>query len=386
MKKQIIIILLFSIRASAQYKDANPHFPKVKITFPCTEEYINNYKGKWLIPGIDPKTFGVDEYHKQVLTRLNRIQALVSETYPQPMGSDAFWNGGVRKLTFGDEVEYALSSDNEWEPKTLKTNPVDGFVYSLNLFEWFCNGTNEIKNGFPEAGGGDLLIRSNNLEILNGNYLDGNEWRIDGRPIKKKLYTIGKWKGYDLMASAGNMSPDDDATSHYILICRDGMLPIIPVTRKQYLERSMIYIKRFYDEMINRIVKSNEGIPAQLRAPKEDIDRLIDYNEKTKSNALIKYQAELEKTTRDGLLDAPAVIRIDPLFTVEGPIFLPEKDGGCLLATENPNYWRKDLPKYVPQFFTVELSWRNNLGWSKDFKNIIEEKLPLEQLKAMIDK
>jgi hypothetical protein len=385
MKKQLIILLLFSMQLSAQ-KDQNPHFPKVKITFPCTQEYINNYKGKWLIPGIDLKTFGVDEYHKQVAARLNRIQGLVSETYPQPMGSDAFWTGGSLKSTFGDQVEYALSSENEWKPKTLKTNPVDGFIYSLGLCTWYCNGTNQITNGYPEVVGGNLVIKANDLEILNENYLEGNEWRIDGRPIKKKLFTIGKWKGYDLMASAGNMSPDDDATSHYILICRDGMLPIIPVTRKQYLERSMIYIKRTYDEMTNRIVKSNEEMPAQFRAPKEEIDRQKDYNEKSKSEALRKLQAELEKTTRDGLLDAPAVIRIDPLFTVEGPIFLPEKDGGCLLATENPNYWRRDLPKYAPQFIMVELSWTSNLSWSKDFKRIVEENFPIEQLKAMIDK
>jgi hypothetical protein len=386
MKKQLIILLLFSIQLFAQNKDLNPHFPKVKITFPCTQDYINKYKGKWLIPGIDSKTFGIDDYHKQVLTRLNRIQDLVSETYPQPMGSDAFWTGDLRKTTFGDQVEYALSSDNEWKPKILKTNPVNYFIYSFGLSPWVCNGTNEIMNGYPEFGGPSLVIKANDLEMLNENYLEGNEWRIDGRPIKKKLYTIGKWKGYDLMASAGGMSPDDDATSHYILICRDGMLPIIPVTRQQYLERSVIYIKRTYDELTKRIIKSNEELPAQFRAPKEDIDRQKDNNERMKNDALKKLQSELEKTTKEGFLEAPAVIRIDPLFTVEGPIFLSEKDGGCLLATENPNYWRKDPSKYVPQFFVVELSWTSNLAWSRDFKNIIEEKLPLDQLKAMIDK
>jgi hypothetical protein len=127
-------------------------------------------------------------------------------------------------------------------------------------------------------------------------------------------------------------------------------------------------------------------LPAQFRAPKEDIDRQEDNNERLKNDALKKLSVELDKTTKNGLLDSPAIIRIDPLFTVDGPIFLPEKDGGCLLATENPNYWRKDLPKYVPQFFMVELNWSSNLGWSKNFKNIIEEYFPIEQLKAMIDK
>ncbi|HVT85766.1 MAG TPA: hypothetical protein VHD35_11220 [Chitinophagaceae bacterium] len=384
MKKQFIIFLLFSIHASAQNKDPNPHFPKVKITFPCTQEYINNYKGKWLIPGLDPRSFGVDEYHKEVAMRLNQIQNLVSKTYPQPIGNDAFWSGTLGQSSFADEVEYVLS-DNEWKPKTLKTNPVYSYRYNVSLCSWVCHGTNEIMNGYPEIGGGGLVIKANDLEILNGNYHEGNEWRIDGRPIKKKMFTIGKWKGYDLMAAAGGISPDD-ASSHFILICRDGMLPIIPVTRKQYLERAIIYIKRTYDELTQRIIKSNEELPAQFRAPKEDIDRQKDNNERLKNDALKKLSVELDKTTKNGLLDSPAIIRIDPLFTVDGPIFLPEKDGGCLLATENPNYWRKDLPKYVPQFFMVELNWSSNLGWSKNFKNIIEEYFPIEQLKAMIDK
>jgi hypothetical protein len=94
---------------------------------------------------------------------------------------------------------------------------------------------------------------------------------------------------------------------------------------------------------------------------------------------------ESERTTKDGLLDSPAVIRIDPLFTTEGPIFQSEKQGGTALVTENPAYLRKDLPKYVPQFFVLSLS-ADPKGWSKNFKRIVEENFPIETLQAMIDK
>ena len=30
-----------------------------------------------------------------------------------------------------------------------------------------------------------------------------------------------------------------------------------------------------------------------------------------------------------------------------------------MLVTENPEYMRKDLPKYVPQFFVVNWKWND---------------------------
>jgi len=58
---------------------------------------------------------------------------------------------------------------------------------------------------------------------------------------------------------------------------------------------------------------------------------------------------------------------------------------GTMLVTENPSYFRTDLPKYVPQFFVFSLS-ADAEGWSKDFKRIVEENFPVEILKSMIDK
>src|SRR5207253_11021854 len=103
------------------------------------------------------------------------------------------------------------------------------------------------------------------------------------------------------------------------------------------------------------VVQANETLPTQFRSPQKEIDDQRVQNTQMKNNALKKLQDELEKTTKDGLLDAPAVVRIDPLLMNEGPVFQSEAEGGCMLVTENPNYLRKELPKYVPQFFLIEL-------------------------------
>jgi hypothetical protein len=58
-----------------------------------------------------------------------------------------------------------------------------------------------------------------------------------------------------------------------------------------------------------------------------------------------------------------------------------------MIVTDNPNYFRRDLPKYVPQVFILEWSWSDGkLKCSKDFRNAVEQNFPVEQLQAMIDK
>jgi len=58
-----------------------------------------------------------------------------------------------------------------------------------------------------------------------------------------------------------------------------------------------------------------------------------------------------------------------------------------MLATENPAYFRKDLPKYTPQLFVLLLE---RDGWLYTPKNepikLLEENFPIEKLQAMIDK
>jgi len=378
MKRLIVISLLLSLQASAQ----NPHFPKVKISGPCSNEFINNYRGKWLIH----EPMRVPEYHDAVMKRLNAIQDLVRQTYPQPMGADVSWAGSFAKTSFADEVKYVPIKDRDPEETKTKINPVYRYVYSCVLCPWICTSNqNEIMNMYPEGSSGSIVIRANDLQILNQNYADANEWTIDGRPIKRKMFAAGNWKGYGLMADVGGIYANA-ASSHFVLISRDGVLPYIPVTRKQFLDRAIQYVTRFYDEFTKDILQNNEAMPVQFRSPQEEIHKQKAQNTKAKNDAVGKLHDELEETTKKGLLDAPAVVRIDPLLMNEGPVFLSEAEGGCMLATENPNYFRKELPKYVPQFFVIELMSADPQHSNMNFKRIIEENFPIEKLKAMIDK
>jgi len=379
MIKQIIILLLFSIHISAQ----NPHFPKVKITVRCSEEFIKNYKGKWLIP--DLSTISVD-FHDEALKRLNAINVFVRSIYPEPTGADVGSIGEFAKTSFADEVEFVPVKDRDPEETKTKINPVYRYNYTCGLSPWVCTGNpNEIMNMYPEGSSGFIDINANDLAILNEIYAAGDEWRIDGRPIKRKLFAAGQWKGYNMMSSVGGYYADP-AFDHFVLIPRDGMLPYIPITRKQFLDRAVPYVTRYYDELTKKLVEGNDAIPAQFRASKEETDKQTAFYTKSKNDALTKLRETLDKTTRDGMLDGPAIVRIDPLLMNEGPVFQSEAEGGCMLATENPNYFRKELPKYVPQFFVIHLMEGDPQHSNMNFKRIIEENFPIEKLKAMIDK
>ena len=386
MKKQIIILCLFSIQLSAQNKDPNPHFPELKISVPCSAEFIKNYKGKWLIH--DPKLspISVYDYHDEVMIRLNAINNLVRQIYPEPTSVDVGWVGEFAKTSFADEVKFVPVQDRDPEETKTKTNTVYRYRYNCILFPWYCtDNPNEIMNMYPEGGSGSIVIRANDLEILNQNYAGGDEWRIDGRPIKRKMFAAGNWKGYDMMSYVGGIYADA-ASEHYVLISRDGILPYIPVTRKQFLDRAIAYVMRWYDELTKKMLQANEALPTQFCSPQEEINNQKARNTKAKNDALKKLHDALEKTTKDGLLDAAAVVRIDPLLMNEGPVFQSEAEGGCMLATENPSYFRKELPKYVPQFFVIELMPGDPKHSNMNFKNIIEENFPVEKIKAMIDK
>lgn len=376
MKKQVFILLFFSIQAFGQ----NVKSPKVKLSGPCTVEIANNYQGKWLI------TKDESNYDAEVKKRFKKFQEILLQTYPQPTGGDAAWNGHFAKASFADQVKYVMNETNQKvyeEP--VKTNTVYRYDYHLIVYPWYCCGSNAICNIYPEISGGvGLTIVGNQLDISNGNFMSGDligsEWTIDGRPIKMKKPAIGQWRGYDVLTSEGG-SFAELSSKRFVLISRNGMLPYIPVSRKEFFDRAVLYVTKFYDNAIASI----DQTPDNLYANKTDKDDSKKASAKDKNDVLRRLHDELDKTTREGLLNSPAIITNYGIMVTTGPLFSTEQEGGQMLVTENPNYFRKDLPNYVPQLFVLTWSW-NKDPYGMNFKRAIEENFPIGKLQAMIDK
>lgn len=414
MKKLIIILLLFLIPFLLPAQKGKV----IKITTPCNDKLVDGYPGIWLPQEYFLTEGGLNKVQQQEwMRRFDAFFNMVKEAYPRPSGADGYWRGGATKSSFGSQVK--LLKNGEVEP--IKINPIMKFYFSLGFFNYYCNGPAPIytiRNGFPPGPGDPIpcgvTIALNDLDdLLVDFFFDGNRWIVDGRPIKLKLPVIGKWKGYDYCASKGGQLKN--LMSQYdVLLTRPGMLPYIPVTRKQFLDIAIPNIIKFYDDQLatidqlpvrsieeqeaikNKTVEEykrkypgNPGVLKQYLATyttdQQELERKRNIILKSKVADLKKYQDELYQSTKQGLLESPAIIMESVTMMSEDPVFTTEEQGGNMLVTQNPNYFRKDLPADVPQMIVV-FWWWNDHPWSMRFKKAFEEKFPIEELQAMIDK
>jgi hypothetical protein len=199
---------------------------------------------------------------------------------------------------------------------------------------------------------GGMEINVNGGDFLVDCSIRDDAATIEGRPIKLKKIAAKIWKENELCypSGAGGPEANDQSGSWCVLIHRKGMLPYIPVTKKQYLEQALKYFPKFYDPMI----QSFDKIP-----DKQERDEGKNQITKQKDEVMKYYRDELVKITKDGSLDAPAIVKGMFNQLTNFPIFTTEELGGQMLVTENPKYMRKDLPVYVPQFVFVSWSWNN---------------------------
>jgi hypothetical protein len=201
----------------------------------------------------------------------------------------------------------------------------------------------------------------------------------------------------------------------HVLIHRKGILPYSPVTRKQYLDYCVTYHTKFWDDIIKmteqRPVRSLEEQEKEKKARLDkfqkdfanDAKKLqanVDYYlaayktdqqirdeevkkvKKNKEGELKKFTDELERTTKEGLLDSPAMVLVK---YHSSPVFETDPEKGLMLVTENPDYIRKDLPKHVPQLFVVMWRW-DDFASQKKVAEIIRQDFSFQTLQAMIDK
>jgi hypothetical protein len=371
MKKEIIILLFFSIQATAQ----NPKFPHVKIAEPCTQQFIDNYNGKWLIPPATLFNSPAKDFSQGAMKKLQDIQELMIRIYPQPMGADGYWSGGYSKTYFADKVKY-VTEDGQDRMEYVSANPVSCWHYQFVLFPWYCDDSEQkqVWNGYPDAADGTgVRISANNMGIIvNGTVADDNIMTINQQQIKYKMPIIGEWKGYNMM----NAVAAELQNNRYLLISRRGMLPYIPVTRKQYIDKATAYVTKFYDGIITNADKSSD---------KEEADAMKKSTLKIKDEAIQKYKEALIESEKGGLLDSPAIVLYGPLGGANVPIFATEAEGGRMLVIDNPDYFRKDLPGYVPQLFVIEWNW-GKLKSSTDFRKAFEDNFLIGKLQEMIDK
>jgi len=372
MKKQVLILLLFFFNCTFICGQK-----WIKLTSPCNDELLKNVQGEWIHWG-DPWYAKLSKQHEQeVRNRVATIHQFVYSLTPILPGIDAAWGIHSADYDFAQQARIEHITDAQSRTNYYNGVPLVQYTYGVGFFEYSCGRSgvpNEMRKGYPREDGASLSVAANTLnKFLLRDYGGTEGMQIDGRNIKMMPHETGTWKGYTMY--------DTENSDFSILLHRDGMLPYIPVTRKQYLELAISYFNKFYDNNI----KAYDDLSAFM--DKKEKDENIKKQQKLRDDVVKYYRDELAITTTAGLLDSPAIVLdfLNPLTNY--PIFTPDTKNGYMLVTENPKYFRKDLPKYVPQLFIFSIG---KMDWwftpKIDPIEILEEKFPIEKLQSMIDK
>src|SRR5438477_9485291 len=406
MKKQITILLLTLSTASYLYaQDA-----------PCNDAAIMN-KGKWIRLKANPeKTNFTKPQELAIAARMEEMYKMMLKAIPVPRGIDGDWRYRNYDGDFANKVKYITTQDGSVQMDYVKQNHLSAYDCIWHFCDFICY-EGKIIGGYPCDGTASIMVTVNNFGAFLSREWADNDVLIDGQVIKSKETVQGSWKGYDLMWEGG---PGRELHGYrHVLIHRKGELPYTPVTRKQYLDRALIYVNKFYDKMIKSFdlvpvrsleeqealkKKTIEGYEKTYAGDPKKLKSAVDYylssyltdqqRRDDRINKIVKQrnaelkniQDELEKTSKEGLLDSQAIVTgVSGIFNPGAPVFSTEEEGGTMLVTENAGYIRKDLPSDVPQF--IVLYWE--CGDSKPGKNLrklFEENFEVEKLQAMIDK
>jgi hypothetical protein len=382
MKKQLTILLLFLFTSTfAWSQDDNI----LKTETPCNIELILKTPGRWLRTKENHGAKVTSQERQQIWNRLNAIHQLVFNLYPSPMGADAIPTYFTTDNRFAYQLKMESGANGKLQASSVNGTPVVFYEYGASFCDYHClGGPNEIQRSKYCEGAMHITIDINNLSLmfmaltLDDYYAD--IMRVEGRPIQMLSPIVGKWKGYDVYNHWGVVD-----RTNIVLLHREGMLPYVPVTRKQYLDRSIACMQKFYDKAIKDL-EQPEGL--LLLMDKKERDEQVKKQQQTRDKVIKFYRDELDASTKEGLLDSPAIISDNfASSNTNIPVFTTQAKGGIMLVTENPDYFRKDLPKYVPQLMVYYLANADSfVGHTINPFQLIDEHFPIGKLQAMIDK
>ena len=402
MKKHIIIFFPFLIHLQSYCQDfftakvpcSDSLLMTIKGSYKKIDDYINSSISTVLPKAQQPETF----------RRMDAMHQLLLEAYPQPIGMDGRWWHILETSFFAPDAT------------GLKGTSVCSYYYKCVFGSNCCYQDRPMDVSIYADVYNVLSIIANELGEAE-NYLHKVTMSINGGKVFLLTPIIGSWKGYDLYS-------DEAAKFSWVLLSRKGESPFIPVTRKQYLDYSINYLDHFYDEQIKFAKQMPvRSLEVQEAEKKQSLDKIEeDYKNNTyqrdairknfldtykteqqrryetvnnlikmKEDGIKRYEAALEKSKADKLLDTPAEV-FQPFSVEENiPVFASGVEGGKMLITENPAYFRKDLPKYIPQFMVLYWEWVSDApmyGGEQGayYRKMIEQNFPIEKLQAMIDK
>ena len=353
----------------------------------CNEQIVLDTKGTWKKTNDANMKAGT---LTQVTGRIDKMQKFLQSAYTEPRGTEARW--------------YRTMINNP----LIENGPTP---YQLNalFFEYYCNANTKTKLLGQETGTW-FYVWANHFNWFAERV---QYFTIKQQPVFLLTPRIGELNGYTLYKGIHHENSNTGKKySHAVLITRDGQMPYVAVTKKEYLQAFLKFNEKKLPEELasiekNMLVKTPEQEEANKLAQLEKIDKTGGQNkQRAKDNFLkgyvtdrerkdkwlsdtkIRYEKEMKvaqdliTNSREEDLQQPAIVKGVDMLSFHG--FSTDEKGGQQVVRLNPEYFNNKLPKHVPQFLVVYWRWTYQKP-GEVFKDQLEQNLDFSALKNMID-
>ena len=409
----VLIIIVLQLQTYGQQAGTS--------TVSCDDSAILSKIGTWHYFNQDiqqerfPKS-QLPEFTKRIETLFN----LVKEAYPQNAGTEPHWSRSIWATSF--------------HKGKLPDGSNYGLFYSFNSYYpfYYCSQNFASNDDAKEKSIKFMASEPNTALKICINDFGGlfrdyeGDFKINGKDVFIMAEWVEKWKEYDVF-SHGNLK-----YNKIVVLSRKGMLPYRYVTRKEYLDARIEQQSEMKESWLNNYLtslpplrtpaeeeeKKNKGLEqiekeyknnptvkarvikyylANYKTDQQERDEEVRNLTETFDSEIKKYKDEYKVSEADSLLLSPAIVGIsqEALDGKKGSlVFSTEKAHGVTLVMENPDYFRQDLPYYIPQYIVMSWEWWGlnpettvkRLAAPEYFAERINNFFPVEKLQAMIDK
>ena len=247
MKKTLLLLYAFFLYVVTSGQKA------ITTTTPCTDAMAHSTRGRWIW------TKDNGSYNsKETNSRLNEIHDMVLKIYSQPAGLDAVWHRTAGISYFGSRRKYYTTNEGRLTFDYSNLPHFTYYYYNVGFFPYQCEygKTNSLIPTYPGETSTFLNIIAN---VKLGDMAPDDDWTINGLPVIMRKPPITIKDGIELS------HPEPGRNVYEVLVHRKGMLPYIPVTRKQYLGYCISYHTKLHDELI----KNFEQMPVRSTEEQE---------------------------------------------------------------------------------------------------------------------
>lgn len=268
-------------------------------------------------------------YERDIGAVMDRIQELVSAHNPRPLAAAPIW------YRWFEQRDHAPLT---FVPEIMNYHHVSAYFPYSCLMGAKVDRTHETPNWLK------IEVNSHNLAETTP------QWSIN-EALNTGYFTIAAqhetWDGYPVMERIPKGPWRTTRLKYSVLVHRPGELPYRVLTRGEFLAMNHKYVDSVKSSAADRATR-HKNLAALERKYAGTLDEPANIDQSSWRTRNIDSAETTEKAIRYGFQD----------------IFVAPDEGHMFVET-NPDYFRRDIPKWKPQFIWVNINvpLRNAAGY-----------------------